>query len=299
MSSRPPSLPSASSAGRLALARRAARARARRKPSARSESSREALRRTDARQSRAATRSRPRYLARRSSGQPASAGAGAGSGAGVCARSAIHSVSRVSQRPRKWLLPATRASAAGSESGPRSGPLRRARHPRSRPGAARPRPDLRSRAAREAIARACLAQVGMIRGRARSRARPQPAPRTRRARGLRRADRLRATTRSRGGRARSRAGRVARSARRYRAAACSAPASSRSRCQPRVVRRALLYAVVVGSVLIAINHGDALLAGQLDAARCWKMGAHRARAVRRLDALECRSAAVGGRAARS
>ena len=42
--------------------------------------------------------------------------------------------------------------------------------------------------------------------------------------------------------------------------------------QPRVVRRALLYAVVVGSVLIAINHGDALLAGQLDAARCWKMG---------------------------
>jgi hypothetical protein len=42
--------------------------------------------------------------------------------------------------------------------------------------------------------------------------------------------------------------------------------------QPRVVRRALLYAVVVGSVLIAINHGDALIAGQLDATRCWKMG---------------------------
>jgi hypothetical protein len=28
----------------------------------------------------------------------------------------------------------------------------------------------------------------------------------------------------------------------------------------------------VGSVLIAINHGDALIAGQIDAARCWKMG---------------------------
>ena len=38
-----------------------------------------------------------------------------------------------------------------------------------------------------------------------------------------------------------------------------------------VVRRALLYAVVVGSVLIAINHGDALIAGQLDATRLWKM----------------------------
>ena len=40
----------------------------------------------------------------------------------------------------------------------------------------------------------------------------------------------------------------------------------------RVVRRALGFAVVVGSVLIAINHGDALLAGQLDGRRALKMG---------------------------
>lgn len=39
-----------------------------------------------------------------------------------------------------------------------------------------------------------------------------------------------------------------------------------------VVRRALLYAVVVGAVLIAINHGDALLAGDVSAERWWKMG---------------------------
>jgi hypothetical protein len=39
-----------------------------------------------------------------------------------------------------------------------------------------------------------------------------------------------------------------------------------------VVRRALLYAVVVGAVLIAINHGDALLAGDVSAVRWWKMG---------------------------
>ena len=39
-----------------------------------------------------------------------------------------------------------------------------------------------------------------------------------------------------------------------------------------VVRRALGYAVVVGCVLIAINHGDALLRGELDAARAVKMG---------------------------
>ena len=41
---------------------------------------------------------------------------------------------------------------------------------------------------------------------------------------------------------------------------------------PRVVRRALFYALVVGAVLIAINHGDALLAGQVGAGRLWKMG---------------------------
>ena len=41
---------------------------------------------------------------------------------------------------------------------------------------------------------------------------------------------------------------------------------------PRVVRRALLYAVVVGAILIAINHGDALLAGHVGSERWWKMG---------------------------
>ena len=41
---------------------------------------------------------------------------------------------------------------------------------------------------------------------------------------------------------------------------------------PRVVRRAVLYAVVVGTVLIAINHGDALLRGEVTADRWWKMG---------------------------
>ena len=40
----------------------------------------------------------------------------------------------------------------------------------------------------------------------------------------------------------------------------------------RVVRRALAFAVVVGSVLIAINHGDALLAGDIDGTRWFKMG---------------------------
>ena len=41
---------------------------------------------------------------------------------------------------------------------------------------------------------------------------------------------------------------------------------------PRVVRRALLYAIVVGAILIAINHGDALLAGEVGPERWWKMG---------------------------
>ena len=40
----------------------------------------------------------------------------------------------------------------------------------------------------------------------------------------------------------------------------------------RVVRRALMYAVIVGTILIAINHGDALLRGELDETRVWKMG---------------------------
>ena len=41
---------------------------------------------------------------------------------------------------------------------------------------------------------------------------------------------------------------------------------------PRVVRRALLYALIVGAILIAINHGDALLAGDVSTERLWKMG---------------------------
>ena len=39
-----------------------------------------------------------------------------------------------------------------------------------------------------------------------------------------------------------------------------------------VVRRASVFAVVVGAVLIAINHGDALLAGQVGPGRWLKMG---------------------------
>ncbi len=41
--------------------------------------------------------------------------------------------------------------------------------------------------------------------------------------------------------------------------------------RPRVVRRALLYGVVVGAILIAINHGDALLRGDIDGVRVLKM----------------------------
>lgn len=39
-----------------------------------------------------------------------------------------------------------------------------------------------------------------------------------------------------------------------------------------MVRRALGYGVVVGAVLIAINHGDAILRGDLDSVRMLKMG---------------------------
>ena len=41
---------------------------------------------------------------------------------------------------------------------------------------------------------------------------------------------------------------------------------------PTVVRRALKYALVVGAVLIAINHGDAILRGDLDAMRVFRIG---------------------------
>lgn len=39
-----------------------------------------------------------------------------------------------------------------------------------------------------------------------------------------------------------------------------------------VVRRALGYAVVVGAVLITINHGDAILRGDLPVSRLARMG---------------------------
>lgn len=38
-----------------------------------------------------------------------------------------------------------------------------------------------------------------------------------------------------------------------------------------VVRRASAYLVVVGAVLVAINHGDAIMRGELDGARVAKM----------------------------
>jgi hypothetical protein len=38
------------------------------------------------------------------------------------------------------------------------------------------------------------------------------------------------------------------------------------------VRRASLYAIVVGAILITINHGDAILSGDVDAGRMTKMG---------------------------
>ena len=38
-----------------------------------------------------------------------------------------------------------------------------------------------------------------------------------------------------------------------------------------VVRRALGYAVAVGAILIAINHADALLRGDVDGVRIFKM----------------------------
>jgi hypothetical protein len=42
-------------------------------------------------------------------------------------------------------------------------------------------------------------------------------------------------------------------------------------CTGPVVRRGLKFAVVVGTVLIAINHGDAILAGELTRTNYLKM----------------------------
>lgn len=39
-----------------------------------------------------------------------------------------------------------------------------------------------------------------------------------------------------------------------------------------VVTRALKYAVVVGAILITINHGDAILRGELPVSRLLRMG---------------------------
>ena len=38
-------------------------------------------------------------------------------------------------------------------------------------------------------------------------------------------------------------------------------------CSKRVVKRALKYALVVGVILIAINHGDAIINGEVTAGR--------------------------------
>lgn len=42
--------------------------------------------------------------------------------------------------------------------------------------------------------------------------------------------------------------------------------------QPSVVKRALKYAVIVGAVLIAINHGDAIMRGDVPLTRLFRMG---------------------------
>ena len=41
--------------------------------------------------------------------------------------------------------------------------------------------------------------------------------------------------------------------------------------EPSVVKRALRTMAVVGAILVAINHGDALLHGELDANRVFKI----------------------------
>ena len=41
---------------------------------------------------------------------------------------------------------------------------------------------------------------------------------------------------------------------------------------PRIVRRAIISAVVVGMILITINHGDAIIKGDISFDRLLKMG---------------------------
>jgi hypothetical protein len=43
-------------------------------------------------------------------------------------------------------------------------------------------------------------------------------------------------------------------------------------CRPSIAVRGLKYAVIVGPILIAINHGDAILVGELESASYVKMG---------------------------
>jgi len=50
------------------------------------------------------------------------------------------------------------------------------------------------------------------------------------------------------------------------------PSSLRVATSPAVVRRALWYAVIVGAILVAINHGDAIARADLDASRLLKIG---------------------------
>jgi len=45
----------------------------------------------------------------------------------------------------------------------------------------------------------------------------------------------------------------------------------RAATRPSVIRRALSYAIVVGVVLIAINHGDAILQGDVSFSRLLRM----------------------------
>jgi hypothetical protein len=42
--------------------------------------------------------------------------------------------------------------------------------------------------------------------------------------------------------------------------------------RPSVVKRGLTYAVIVGAILITINHYDALIKGSVDGERLFKMG---------------------------
>ena len=46
----------------------------------------------------------------------------------------------------------------------------------------------------------------------------------------------------------------------------------RAAFEPQVVRRGVLYSVIVGPILVAINQGDAIAAGAVDGVAVIKMG---------------------------